>query len=78
MDLQAILCDELVKSTRKMCDVHHKTIDLCDGCHIMSTIKSKTCKKKKLEHTMKMRKILKSMFEQYCKTFKDVPPAGMF
>ncbi|AYN26501.1 MULTISPECIES: stress response protein AzuC [Buttiauxella] len=27
---------------------------------------------------MKMRKILKSMFEQYCKTFKDVPPAGMF
>jgi len=35
-------------------------------------------KRKKLEHTMKMRKILKSMFEQYCKTFKDVPPAGMF
>lgn len=27
---------------------------------------------------MKLRKILKSMFEQYCKTFKDVPPAGMF
>ncbi|EOH1071350.1 stress response protein AzuC, partial [Cronobacter sakazakii] len=24
------------------------------------------------------RKILKSMFENYCKTFKDVPPAGMF
>jgi hypothetical protein len=23
---------------------------------------------------MKLRKILKSMFEQYCKTFKDVPP----
>ncbi|EKY2003634.1 stress response protein AzuC, partial [Cronobacter sakazakii] len=23
-------------------------------------------------------KILKSMFENYCKTFKDVPPAGMF
>ncbi|EKY1991359.1 stress response protein AzuC, partial [Cronobacter sakazakii] len=22
--------------------------------------------------------ILKSMFENYCKTFKDVPPAGMF
>ncbi|HKM97439.1 MAG TPA: stress response protein AzuC [Buttiauxella sp.] len=27
---------------------------------------------------MKLRKILKSMFEQYCKTFKDVPPGGMF
>ncbi|EIY2678586.1 stress response protein AzuC [Raoultella planticola] len=27
---------------------------------------------------MKLRKILKSMLEQYCKTFKDVPPAGMF
>ncbi len=27
---------------------------------------------------MKLRKILKSMFEQYCKTFKDVPPAGNF
>jgi hypothetical protein len=27
---------------------------------------------------MKLRKILKSMFENYCKTFKDVPPAGMF
>ncbi|MCS7489840.1 stress response protein AzuC [Raoultella planticola] len=27
---------------------------------------------------MKLRIILKSMFEQYCKTFKDVPPAGMF
>ncbi|HGW8503516.1 stress response protein AzuC [Raoultella planticola] len=27
---------------------------------------------------MKLRKILKSMFEQYCKTFKDVPPVGMF
>lgn len=26
----------------------------------------------------RMRKILKSMFENYCKTFKDVPPAGMF
>ncbi|EOB9992422.1 stress response protein AzuC [Cronobacter sakazakii] len=22
--------------------------------------------------------MLKSMFENYCKTFKDVPPAGMF
>ncbi|AWT17505.1 stress response protein AzuC [Citrobacter sp. Awk 4] len=27
---------------------------------------------------MKLRKILKSMFENYCKTFKDVPPGGMF
>ncbi|MFJ2975115.1 stress response protein AzuC [Kluyvera sp. NPDC087067] len=26
----------------------------------------------------RMRKILKSMFENYCKTFKDVPPGGMF
>jgi hypothetical protein len=26
----------------------------------------------------RMRKILKSMFANYCKTFKDVPPAGMF
>ncbi|MBZ7740997.1 stress response protein AzuC, partial [Klebsiella oxytoca] len=24
------------------------------------------------------RKILKSMFENYCKTFKDVPPGAMF
>ncbi|MBZ7719842.1 stress response protein AzuC, partial [Klebsiella oxytoca] len=23
-------------------------------------------------------KILKSMFENYCKTFKDVPPGAMF
>ncbi|ELQ6019092.1 stress response protein AzuC [Cronobacter turicensis] len=27
---------------------------------------------------MRLRKILKSMFENYCKTFKDVPPGGMF
>ncbi|CAM3116247.1 stress response protein AzuC [Klebsiella spallanzanii] len=27
---------------------------------------------------MKLRKILKSMFENYCKTFKDVPPGSMF
>jgi len=27
---------------------------------------------------MKLRKILKSMFESYCKTFKDVPPGAMF
>ncbi|MEO3988244.1 stress response protein AzuC [Pseudocitrobacter cyperus] len=26
----------------------------------------------------RMRKIFKSMFENYCKTFKDVPPGGMF
>ena len=26
----------------------------------------------------RMRKILKSMFENYCKTFKDVPPGAMF
>ncbi|HDS8620751.1 TPA: stress response protein AzuC, partial [Klebsiella michiganensis] len=25
---------------------------------------------------MKLRKILKSMFENYCKTFKDVPPGA--
>ncbi|HAT8014927.1 stress response protein AzuC [Citrobacter rodentium] len=27
---------------------------------------------------MKLRKVLKSMFENYCKTFKDVPPGAMF
>ncbi|MDU4388892.1 MAG: stress response protein AzuC [Klebsiella michiganensis] len=27
---------------------------------------------------MKLRKILKSMFENYCKTFKDIPPGAMF
>ncbi|HCP9159197.1 TPA: stress response protein AzuC [Escherichia coli] len=27
---------------------------------------------------MKLRKILKSMFSNYCKTFKDVPPGNMF
>ncbi|RPH25538.1 stress response protein AzuC [Buttiauxella warmboldiae] len=27
---------------------------------------------------MKLRNVLKSMFENYCKTFKDVPPGGMF
>ncbi|MTH46514.1 stress response protein AzuC [Intestinirhabdus alba] len=27
---------------------------------------------------MKLRKILKSMFESYCRTFKDVPPGAMF
>ncbi|MCL5500839.1 stress response protein AzuC [Escherichia coli] len=27
---------------------------------------------------MKPRKILKSIFETYCKTFKDVPPGAMF
>lgn len=26
----------------------------------------------------RMRKILKSMFENYCKTFKDVSPGAMF
>lgn len=31
-----------------------------------------------MESTMKLRKILKSMFENYCKTFKDVPPGAMF
>lgn len=31
-----------------------------------------------MEPTMKLRKILKSMFENYCKTFKDVPPGAMF
>ncbi|WP_312927704.1 stress response protein AzuC [Pseudescherichia sp.] len=27
---------------------------------------------------MKLRKILKSIFQTYCKTFKDVPPGAMF
>ncbi|WP_137564792.1 stress response protein AzuC [Escherichia coli] len=27
---------------------------------------------------MKLRTILKSMFNNYCKTFKDVPPGNMF
>ncbi|EIK5137107.1 TPA: stress response protein AzuC [Shigella sonnei] len=27
---------------------------------------------------MKLRKILKSMFNNYCKTFKDVQPGNMF
>ncbi|WP_208463462.1 stress response protein AzuC [Escherichia coli] len=27
---------------------------------------------------MKLRKILKSMFNNYCKTFIDVPPGNMF
>ncbi|HCT1875985.1 stress response protein AzuC [Escherichia coli] len=27
---------------------------------------------------MKLRKILKSMFNNYCKTLKDVPPGNMF
>ncbi|EFF3571611.1 stress response protein AzuC [Escherichia coli] len=27
---------------------------------------------------MKLRKILKSMFNNYCKTFKDTPPGNMF
>ncbi|WP_312227216.1 stress response protein AzuC [Pseudescherichia sp.] len=27
---------------------------------------------------MKLRKILKNIFETYCKTFKDVPPGAMF
>ncbi|EEW5019537.1 stress response protein AzuC [Escherichia coli] len=27
---------------------------------------------------MKLCKILKSMFNNYCKTFKDVPPGNMF
>gem|GEM_PF-2013306 len=31
-----------------------------------------------MEHTMKLRAILKSMFKNYCSTFKDVPPASMF
>ena len=26
---------------------------------------------------MKLRKILKSMFNNYCKTFKDVPPGNI-
>ncbi|EPO8025387.1 stress response protein AzuC [Enterobacter hormaechei] len=27
---------------------------------------------------MKLRKILKSMWSNYCTTFKDVPPGAMF
>ncbi|MEN0615906.1 stress response protein AzuC [Klebsiella indica] len=27
---------------------------------------------------MKLRKILKNIFRNYCNTFKDVPPGGMF
>ncbi|EPW3922339.1 stress response protein AzuC [Enterobacter sichuanensis] len=27
---------------------------------------------------MKLRKILKSMWTNYCRTFKDVPPGAMF
>ncbi|MEG5434874.1 stress response protein AzuC [Enterobacter asburiae] len=27
---------------------------------------------------MKLRKILKSMWVNYCRTFKDVPPGAMF
>ncbi|HHR0801829.1 MULTISPECIES: stress response protein AzuC [Enterobacter cloacae complex] len=27
---------------------------------------------------MKLRKILKSMWANYCSTFKDVPPGAMF
>jgi hypothetical protein len=27
---------------------------------------------------LRLRRILKSMFENYCKTFKDVPPGAMF
>ncbi|CAM8063498.1 MULTISPECIES: stress response protein AzuC [Enterobacteriaceae] len=27
---------------------------------------------------MKLRAILKSMFKNYCSTFKDVPPGAMF
>ncbi|AFP70635.1 MULTISPECIES: stress response protein AzuC [Enterobacteriaceae] len=27
---------------------------------------------------MKLRKILKSMWANYCRTFKDVPPGAMF
>ncbi|MBO0401416.1 stress response protein AzuC [Enterobacter bugandensis] len=27
---------------------------------------------------MKLRKILKSMWDNYCRTFKDVPPGAMF
>ncbi|MFL7890310.1 stress response protein AzuC [Enterobacter pseudoroggenkampii] len=27
---------------------------------------------------MKLRKVLKSMWANYCRTFKDVPPGAMF
>ncbi|MCK7465150.1 stress response protein AzuC [Enterobacter roggenkampii] len=27
---------------------------------------------------MKLRKLLKSMWANYCRTFKDVPPGAMF
>jgi hypothetical protein len=31
-----------------------------------------------MEHHVKLRKILKSMWANYCRTFKDVPPGAMF
>ena len=41
-------------------------------------IKSYTCITNYRSMTMKLRKILKSMWANYCNTFKDVPPGAMF
>lgn len=44
----------------------------------MSPIKAQHLPDYLPEWMMKLRKILKHMFETYCKTFKDVPPGAMF
>jgi hypothetical protein len=59
------------------CDEYHKNIDFCDGGHIISALTIKLYNKL-MEHHVKLRKILKSMWANYCRTFKDVPPGAMF
>jgi len=61
-----------------MSDGHHKTIDFCDAGHIISASTKTPAHKNNRSIPMKLRAILKSMWETYCKTFKDVPPGAMF
>ncbi len=61
-----------------LCDTHHKYVDFCDCGHIIDSSRASSAHIKPGAITMKLRKILKSMFENYCKTFKDVPPGAMF
>jgi hypothetical protein len=53
-------------------------IDFCDAGHIISASTKTPAHKNDRSKPMKLRAILKSMWETYCKTFKDVPPGAMF
>jgi hypothetical protein len=53
-------------------------IDFCYAGNIITASTKTPAQKNDRSKPMKLRAILKSMWETYCKTFKDVPPGAMF